>query len=126
MHIPQARAPRLPRSIMPRRRPRQATSEIPEPPREPAPTLGEAEAARYIGMSAGWLKKSRTARFRSEIDGPPFIRCGARRVVYRRVDLDAWLARHQEVGGPATITESSETNRVEVPEVCRPCESHAL
>jgi len=57
-------------------------------------TLSEREAAVYIGMSTGWLKKSRTARFRGIIDAPPFVRAGATRIVYRRQDLDAWLARH--------------------------------
>jgi hypothetical protein len=43
-----------------------------------------------------WLKKSRTRRARERTDAPPFVRCGARRIVYRRQDLDAWLARHLE------------------------------
>lgn len=62
--------------------------------------MSEAEAARYIGMSSGWLKKSRTQRFRSIIDAPPFIRAGAKRVVYRLEDLDAWQERHLEKVGP--------------------------
>jgi hypothetical protein len=61
----------------------------------PKAALTEAEAGRYIDMSSGWLKKSRTQRFRSVIDAPPFVRAGAKRVVYRREDLDAWQERHQ-------------------------------
>ncbi len=66
----------------------------------PKSALSEAEAARYIGMSAGWLKKSRTSRFRTVIDAPPFVRAGAKRVVYRLEDLDAWQERHLERVGP--------------------------
>lgn len=66
-----------------------------------APTaLTEAEAAQFIGMSAAWLKKSRTRRFRSVIDAPPFIRAGVKRVVYRLEDLEAWQERHLEHVGP--------------------------
>jgi len=63
--------------------------------------LSETEAAQYIGMSAAWLKKSRTRRFRGVIDAPPFVRAGAKRVVYRVEDLDAWQERHLEHVGPA-------------------------
>jgi hypothetical protein len=62
--------------------------------------LTEAEAAHYIGMSAAWLKKSRTKRFRDVIDAPPFVRAGAKRIVYRIEDLDAWQERHLEHVGP--------------------------
>jgi predicted DNA-binding transcriptional regulator AlpA len=62
--------------------------------------LTEAEAAQYIGMSAAWLKKSRTKRFRSLIDAPPFIRAGVKRVVYRIEDLDKWQQRHLHYVGP--------------------------
>jgi hypothetical protein len=54
----------------------------------------------YIGMSPAWLKKSRTNRFRNVIDAPPFVRAGAKRVVYRIEDLDAWQERHLERVGP--------------------------
>ena len=66
----------------------------------PRQALTETEAARYIGMSAAWLKKSRTQRFREMIDAPPFIRAGAKRIVYRRQDLDTWQDRHLERVGP--------------------------
>jgi predicted DNA-binding transcriptional regulator AlpA len=52
-------------------------------------------------MSRAWLKKSRTQRFRTAMDAPPFIRCGARRIVYRRADLDAWQQQHLEAVGAA-------------------------
>jgi predicted DNA-binding transcriptional regulator AlpA len=76
----------------------------------PKPALTEQEAAQYIGMSAAWLKKSRTQRFREVIDAPPFIRAGAKRVVYRREDLDAWQERHLEQVGPVRtiVTEAAE------------------
>ena len=66
----------------------------------PKSALSEAEAARYIGMSPGWLKKSRTRRFREVTDAPPFVRAGAKRIVYRVEDLDAWQERHLEQVGP--------------------------
>jgi predicted DNA-binding transcriptional regulator AlpA len=66
----------------------------------PSTALTEAEAAQFIGMSAAWLKKSRTRRFRGVIDAPPFIRAGVKRVVYRIEDLKAWQERHLEHVGP--------------------------
>ena len=66
----------------------------------PTTTLSEAEAARFIGMSAAWLKKSRTKRFRRTMDAPPFIRAGVKRIVYRVEDLEAWQERHLEHVGP--------------------------
>jgi hypothetical protein len=67
---------------------------------KPTTAVTEAEAARFIGMSAAWLKKSRTRRFRGVIDAPPFIRAGVKRVVYRVEDLEAWQERHLEHVGP--------------------------
>jgi predicted DNA-binding transcriptional regulator AlpA len=70
---------------------------------QPSTALTEAEAAQFIGMSAAWLKKSRTKRFRHVIDAPPFIRAGVKRVVYRIEDLEAWQEGHLEhvgTGGP--------------------------
>ena len=66
----------------------------------PKSALTEKEAAQYIGMSAAWLKKSRTQRFRAVIAAPPFVRAGAKRIVYRLEDLDAWQERHLEQVGP--------------------------
>jgi hypothetical protein len=45
------------------------------------------EAADYLGVSRGWLAKLRKAGY----GGPAWHKLG-RRVVYRRADLDAWLA----------------------------------
>ena len=61
-------------------------------PLERRVSLTEAEAAQYIGMSRAWLKKSRTTGGSS--DAPPFVRCGRRRIAYRRADLDEWQSRH--------------------------------
>ena len=77
------------RSISHLNRPMAATAPRPDADVQPA-SLSEREAARYIGMSAAWLKKSRTKRCLGTTDAPPFVRCGARRIVYRRVDLDEW------------------------------------
>ena len=62
--------------------------------------LTESEAAQFIGMSAAWLKKSRTKRFRAVMDAPPFVRAGVKRVVYRIEDLETWQERHLEHVGP--------------------------
>ncbi len=76
------------------------------PPATPSPSLSarsaltEAEAALYIGMSAAWLKKSRVACMRGRADAPPFVKAGRRRVVYRRRDLDEWLAGHLQTASP--------------------------
>jgi predicted DNA-binding transcriptional regulator AlpA len=92
------------RSIRNRSEENGQTNEAPAAPTtiSPKSALTEAEAAHYIGMSPGWLKKSRTRRFREIIDAPPFVRAGAKRVVYRRDDLDAWQERHIEQVGPAS------------------------
>jgi len=70
--------------------------------------LTETEAARYIGMSAAWLKKSRTRRFRSIVDAPPFVRAGSKRVLCRREDLDAWQERRLQGVGPSIETLSDD------------------
>jgi predicted DNA-binding transcriptional regulator AlpA len=66
-------------------------------PLEQRVSLTEAEAAQYIGMSRAWLKKSRTTG--GSTDAPPFVRCGRRRIAYRRTDLDAWQSRYLRVPG---------------------------
>jgi hypothetical protein len=49
------------------------------------------------------------ASFRELIDAPAFIRCGSRRIVYRREDLDAWQQRHiQHVGPNLSATDASD------------------
>ncbi len=52
--------------------------------------LRRREAAKYIGCSPGFLEKHAVAG-----GGPPFIRLSARLIVYRRGDLDRWLADRQ-------------------------------
>ena len=48
--------------------------------------LSTRDAAEYLGLSPKTLETNRTRG-----GGPPFVKLG-RRVVYRRGDLDAWLA----------------------------------
>jgi predicted DNA-binding transcriptional regulator AlpA len=79
---------------------------------KPSTVLTEAEAAQFIGMSAAWLKKSRTKRFRGVIDAPPFIRAGVKRVVYRIADLEAWQERHLEHVGPSRAGEAAHTETI--------------
>jgi hypothetical protein len=53
-------------------------------------------SAEYIdehGLNARYLIPPRTAqRWRATGDGPPFVRLGRRRVVYRVADVEQWLA----------------------------------
>lgn len=49
------------------------------------------EAAEYLGLSLATLARYRMAVKRK--DGPPFVKV-AGCVIYRRADLDAWLARN--------------------------------
>ena len=62
-------------------------------PSDPA-CLGEQElltpreAATYLRVSKSYLDKLRVYG-----GGPRFLRLGKRKVLYRRSDLDAWLAR---------------------------------
>ena len=55
-----------------------------------------ATAAEYVdeaGLSEKYLIPPRTAqRWRASGAGPPFIRLGPRRVLYRIADVEAWLA----------------------------------
>ena len=56
--------------------------------------LRPQEAARYLGVSTSMLNKLRMKRTRHQ--GPKFAKiCGC--VVYRRADLDAWLAQNMVV-----------------------------
>jgi hypothetical protein len=43
-------------------------------------------AAKYLGLTTGWL-----AKLRMRGGGPKFVKM-ARRVFYRRADLDSWVA----------------------------------
>ncbi len=49
-------------------------------------TLTTKEAAIYIGVSEDFMKRS---RFTGK--GPAFIRIGERKVLYRLIDLNAYL-----------------------------------
>lgn len=51
--------------------------------------MNQKQAAGYIGMSTGYLKKKR-----SDGEGPIYSRVG-KRVIYRKEDLDAFLNEHQ-------------------------------
>lgn len=53
--------------------------------------LTTEEAARVVGLSAQTLNK-----LRHEQDGPPYIK-HARRVVYRRADLETWMESRRRV-----------------------------
>jgi hypothetical protein len=56
----------------------------------------KAAAAEYVnedGLAERYLIPPRTAqRWRASGEGPPFIRLGKRRVLYRIADVEAWLA----------------------------------
>lgn len=81
------------RSIYYQPKPKPAKQAPPGPSAVPAQILSARDAATYIGMSDGWLKKSRTKRGIGT-DAPPFVRAGARRILYRRKDLDEWIEAH--------------------------------
>lgn len=65
--------------------------------------LDERDAATYIGMSAGFLRRARmVGRTKSGVTGPNFVKVpGGRAVRYRLADLDAWLAANVHGGGRA-------------------------
>jgi excisionase family DNA binding protein len=52
--------------------------------------LTTAEAPVYLRVSKSYLDKLRVYG-----GGPPFLRPGKRKVLYRKSDLDTWLARHR-------------------------------
>jgi predicted DNA-binding transcriptional regulator AlpA len=58
-------------------------------------TLREPEAARYLSLSASFLRQSRSGLFAHRTPGPPFVKIG-RAVRYLVEDLDAWLERHRQ------------------------------
>jgi excisionase family DNA binding protein len=61
--------------------------------------LGTRDAASYLSLSADTME-----RMRLRGDGPAFARVGDRRIVYRREDLDAWVAAR-------VVTSTSEARR---------------
>ena len=56
-------------------------------PAESMPLETTAEVAARLGVKPATLRE-----WRACAKGPPFIRTSPRRVVYRRSDVDAWLA----------------------------------
>jgi predicted DNA-binding transcriptional regulator AlpA len=54
---------------------------------EPTEYLDEAAAAAVLRVSDRTLQ-----RWRGTGEGPPFVRAGARRVLYSRTAIDAWAA----------------------------------
>ncbi len=55
----------------------------------PPAVLNTPDAARYVGMSAAWLKWKRGVG-----GGPAYCRIGSR-ILYRVADLDAYLLAHR-------------------------------
>jgi hypothetical protein len=56
-------------------------------PNQPGEYVGED------GLADRYLIPARTAqRWRASGEGPPFVRLGRRRVLYRVADVEAWLA----------------------------------
>lgn len=56
-----------------------------------SPSLCEAEAASYLGISVSALRKSRMNGARdNHLPPPPYVKLG-RRVIYRTADLNAYL-----------------------------------
>ena len=51
--------------------------------------MSPADASEYLGLAEATLRN-----MRSQLRGPAYVRCG-RRIRYRLIDLDAWLARHR-------------------------------
>ena len=60
-------------------------------------TIGEADAAKYLGVSRAYLSAARLKNPRTS--GPPYVRQG-RRVTYLLADLDAWLQRMRVTPAP--------------------------
>jgi predicted DNA-binding transcriptional regulator AlpA len=54
---------------------------------EPAMWLTRKQTAAHMGVSTGTL-----ANWASMDIGPTYAKVGARRVMYRMVDVDAWMA----------------------------------
>jgi hypothetical protein len=55
---------------------------------KPSHAMAEAQAAKYTGLSIGYLRKSRCKGY--GVKGPHYRKIG-RRVIYLRADLDAFL-----------------------------------
>src|SRR5829696_125409 len=59
----------------------------PDRPAPPSEFLTQSEVARRYKLSERTVE-----RWRLTGEGPPFVRIGPRRVLYRLVDCEAWLA----------------------------------
>lgn len=59
--------------------------------------MNEEDAAYYIGMSRGFLRRCRmNGRTKSGAKGPAYVRVpGSRTIRYRIEDLDAWLRENR-------------------------------
>jgi len=79
--------PRRERRARTKQKPPAASTAAPSTDAHPdSPMLTTVLAASYLGLSPATLETLRTRG-----GGPPFVKLG-RRVVYRRTDLDEWLA----------------------------------
>lgn len=66
----------------------------PERPR----LMNEFEAAEYLHMSVGWLRKSRMLGWREgRTPAPPYVRLG-RAIKYDPADLDEWINSNRVKG----------------------------
>ncbi len=52
--------------------------------------LGTAQVAEYLNLSKSWIEKLRISGF-----GPPYYKVGPRRVLYKRADIDQWIAERR-------------------------------
>lgn len=84
-----------------------ATTDFPRRLRRP-------RAAAYMGVTPTYL-----ARLACEGGGPPYIRLGAKMVIYERDDLDVWLAAHR-VRSAAEYSERKRRARAEQSEAATP------
>lgn len=68
-------------------------------------TLTQREAAAYCRISAATLARMRQdARCEAQLPGPAYVRIG-RRIIYRKQDLEAWLAQLAERSRPPIAPE---------------------
>lgn len=58
--------------------------------------LSERDAARYSGCSVPWLRALRRSGSTARVKAPAYIRIG-RKILYRKADLDEWLANYRVV-----------------------------
>jgi hypothetical protein len=76
--------------------------ELEPPPLEPALLLGPGSAERLTGIRAEQLRA-----YARQPGGPATVRLSSNRVMYRRDDLLAWIARRTV---PAPTLESADTS----------------